>query len=463
MIGPTTGRGRDQRSLILLLFLLRSLFGLGLIVLSLLILVSFLTPQLPPYLTQPHEIDAWLLATRREVPLSTLWQRLGLFAVTRSPAFQGTVLFSLWLAWLHAFYALYLGLWPASPSHIPPVSPIAAEGGRVFQLNRNIDDVLDHVRAWASAHGLVVEEHPSYQESRFFTRLGRGGAYGSALFFLGVVLFLGGLFWGTTRGWTTPPIVLSPGQPWDIGHDTGVRVTLRGEGTTANGHASTLFLIEVHGQKTQTTVRAIPRGEAILVAGVSLRYLKTSLGVRVSASDPAGTPVPIQTPQGIAEREAILQFPTSGTERSVFLPMQGLQVRVVGYTALPERGYSGPVFLVQVLADGKSVPEVSTFLKQNTMMKVGGLQIHIDLVHQAQVQAAHYPGGNSRLAGTVLTLLGALIAIMRGPLQRVWIQVVGHETLSLAQVWGEQYNLGWHRPLEDHILEEQRSSDGEHK
>ena len=455
-IRPVATRIRDQQSFPLLVLALRYLFAFFLLLTLFLGALTRLLPQMPPYLTNANEIRAWLLTETQGLPLGEWLNRLGAFTITRSIIFRGTLLLTIVLAWLHLFYALYLGLWPPRGTFVPPLSPIALQGYRLFQFSRRVDSIRQQVRAWLLGQGLIAEEHPTYQESRFFLRRGTRGAYASALFFLGVVCLWAAMYWGVTRGWMTSPVVLAPGQPWDIGHGTRIRLTLRGQGTTGNGRPGALFLVQVHGREEETTVRAISLGGSIRVDGVTVRYLEAPLGLSVSVTDRADTPVPVQTAEGGAGKEAVLLFPTSGTERIVLLPMHGLQIRVVGYNALPERGYTGPVFLVQVLSEDNPTPRLSTFVDGNADLDVDGLQVHLRLVRHAKVQAVAYPGRRGRWAGALLALLGALAAILWGPLERVWVQVFGNEHVTLVQVWGEMYNLGWHVPLRERVLTERQ-------
>ncbi len=443
---PTTATGlitRNRLGYVIPPLLAYSLGGV-LAAILLLVLISRLLPQMPWYLEDPAEVHAWLLAAQRQVPMPDVLNTLGLFTITRSPLLRALLILAAVLAWLHVGYAGYLGFWPRSGTRVPPLSPQAAEGGLVRQWARPFPEMQATLQQRLSGQALVAEEHPTFEEARYFLRVGSAGVWGSLFFFLGVILIATGMYWALTFGWETPPTIIAPDQPWDLGHGTGIRVNLIRAGEDDQGPASLFF---VQPRDKEGAVYTVPVGGSVRVHGVELRHLGAPLGMSVRVTSRADTPIPLQRPDGRAGRELLLLFPTSGSERTVLIPTYGLEVRIVGYESLPERGYEGPVFLVQVIGQEEETPRYSAFIAGPTEVEVSGLRLTLNVVRHARVQAVYYPGRVVRLVGVLLALVGVLLALARGPLRRVWVQAYGDDRVTIAHAWGDVYNVGWHTTL----------------
>ncbi len=432
------------RFAILLPFLLAWSFGLVLVVLLCLGLVSQLFPQQPPYLT-PHEIEIWLLSVQHKTPYTRWLYRMGFFAVTRTLLFRGLILSAILLSWLHVAYAAYLSLWPRKGGPVPPLHPIAGEGGHLWHLKEPLDTVKTRIKNRLHPLPLVAEMHPSFQEARYFFRIGHGGAWGSITFFIGVILFLSALYWGLTHSWVTRPVVLVPGRPWTIKQARSLQIILHHvdrAGTRPRAH----ILVQSEEEGGNSQGYTLLQGQTLRVRKLYIRYLDTLVGLSLEAVDREGTPVPVQPPEGGGERQVILLFPESGTERLVFLPTQGIHIRVVGYTSLPQRGFSHPVFLVQLL-DETGELLYSDFIDKEAHITVHHITVHVKPTEGVRFQAFAYPGASARALGFLLVIIGFLWALFKGPLRRLWIQVFGNERTTIVQGWGDVYNVGWHKPM----------------
>ncbi len=426
--------------------LLRWLLLLALVLLFVLGWLTRWLPQMPAYVTTPTDARAWLLTVTPHVPYGQQLAAWGLFALTRTPLFQGLLLGAMLATWAHLGYLFYLGRWLGTHPTVPPLSPQAAEGGAVRRVSRPLRDVFLNMQRYWQRRGTLVEEPVSFEEIRLFVREGRGGWWGSLLAFVGVLGVLTGVYLAVTQGWETRPTVLTPEQPWDVGHGTDIRVTLLAR-EAASPAAGPMFFVQHRRHPNRNRVYALRPGEVLRVEGVELRYLDAPLGLMLQVNSAAGTPLPLQEPTGRAGKQVALLFPTSGAEQVVIVPTYGYQIRVVGYTALPERGFTDPVFLVQVLApDGETVIR-STFITQSTTLDAGPLSLQVRLVRHARVQAAAYPGRGLAWAGALAFLLGAAWALWRGPYRRWWIRLHEAPFGTVVQVWGDQYNMGWHAPI----------------
>ncbi len=417
-------------------------FGLTLLIIFVLGTLTRLLPQIPPYLS-PHERDVWLLTLGQRSPYVARLYPIGLLTITHTPTFRGLLLVALVLAWLHVAYALYLGTWPLAKGNVPPLHPIALESEHLWHVREPLEKVRGRVGPRLRGRYRVAEMHISYQEARYFARRGKGGTWGSLLFFLGTIVFLAFTYLGITQGWITRPRVLVPESPWNIEQAHATQLILHHierEGTTSRAY----LLVQTRDEEPRAYT--VPLGKSIHVGGIDIRYVSTLIGVGIEATTEVGTPIPLQTPEGSGERRLVLLFPRSGTERIVLLPTLGLHMRVVGYTALPTRGYTHPVFLVQIFDENGNLI-YNDFVDKDGQITVRHITFHIRRVDGARFQALHYPGHEGRLGGWALLLVGTLWALLGDPLRRLWVQVFGDERSTVVRAWGDVYNIGWHKPL----------------
>ncbi len=412
-------------------------------VLFLIGLLLHVIPQVPDYITQENELQAWTLRTVQQHPYLSVLAPLGIFRLTHSPLMLVALLGMLVTAILHQGYALYLGWWPRGRPHVPPLSPQAAESGRLIRLTVPLAEIAPRVEEQLRQFASIYKEHPSFQESRYFARYGRAAIIGSLIFFSGVIAIGVGIYMNMTLGWETPPTVLAPGQPWTPGHNLPLRVTLQQVAPTGN---KALFLLQEDEPGGQTTVQQIAPDHTLNMGNVHIRFLDAPLGVRITVTTQARTALPLITPDGHAGREALLFFPVSGDERTVLIPTYGYTVRIVGYERLPSRGYHQPVFLVQVLGEESDTPLYTEFVTQSSQVKYKNLHLNIELVRHARVQALYTPGSPWRWMGLLVILMGTAVALWGGPWRRFWVQLYESRSGLIVQVWADMYNMGWHAP-----------------
>ncbi len=417
------------------------LFFTGLLLL--LGIATLAIPQVPSYITQENDLQAWTLQTIQQHPYLAPLAPLGIFKLTRSPLMLAVLLGMIVTAILHQGYAFYLGWWPRGSTHIPPLSPQAAESGRLVRVVAPLADISAQVENHLRRFAPVRKEHPSFQETRYFVRYGRGAIVGSIIFFLGTAIVGVSIYLNITLGWETPPTVLAPAQPWTPGHNIPLRVTLQRVDPSGE---NALFLLQKDEPGGQTTAQQITPNHTLNVGNVHIRFWDAPLGVRITVTAQAQTALPLITPDGHAGREAILFFPESGDERTVLIPTYGYTVRVVGYERLPSRGYAGPVFLVQLLGEGSDTPLYTEFVTQPTQVRYKNLHLNIELVRHARVQAIYTPGSPWRWLGLLLILLGTGTALWWGPWRRFWVQLYESRSGLIVQIWADMYNVGWHIP-----------------
>lgn len=419
------------------------LFGVSIAALLVLHVLMRVIPQQPAYIRSAAEAQAWLFAVSTRAPWAAQAARVGATTLARTPVYRGLLLLIVALVPLHTAYVLYLAFWPRPGTEVPPLSPQAAERGRFEHVTQPPEEVQAKAPRLLAPLTVVAEAHPSYQEARYFARGGMWAVWGSLLFFLGFLLFAWSLYWGTTFGWETRPTIIAPGESWDVGHGSGIRISLLRE-EEAGAQAGDLFLVQMQGRASEANVHVIPVGKSISLGAVEVRHLDSPPGMRLQATTRGSVPIPLVTPDGQAGRDVVLVFPQSGDERTVLVPTYGLEIRVVGYASLPERGFRDRVFLFQVFGEEES-PLLSEFITQSKTLEIQGITLNATVVRHAQVQAVHHPGWRWRWAGLGLALVGIVLALMRGPFRRMWMQLYSHTRGTIVQVWEDGYNIGWHK------------------
>ncbi len=441
---PVVQPNRQQYTVTLLLSdLLTGLTTGALLLILLLGITSRVLPQMPPYLQDTPQASTWLLQAQQSFPY--LQSFPGLFTITRTPLFRGTLLFLILCTWLHVGYAVYLGFWPRRGTQVPPLSPQAMESSGIWQIPTPFRELQARLRQHLSPRGLVAIDHPAFNETRFFIRYPLSALSATLMLFLSTGLVALGLYLGVTFGWETPPVTLAPGQPWDVGHGTGLRLTLLDRQVVDPPNARAIF-VQYLDTPDRNIVRAVQPGQRLSLDGVTLHYLDNALGLALQVIDRAGTPLPLQTPSGRTENTITLLFPASGSEEVVLLPTLGYQLRAVGYTALPERGYTSPVILLQLIdRDGQTVL-YNEFLATSRRLTVEGLTVDARLVPHVQVQITAYPGRWLVLTGGLGALLATLLGLRTGPFRRWWVRLQEAPTGTVVQAWSDMYNMGRHRP-----------------
>ncbi len=438
-IAPPTSHARVHPRHFLVVYL-HTLFALALVLLLVLHGLTLVIPQQPSYIRTETEIHAWIRTAAASTPWVVQAAAVGATALLTSPLYRGVLLLIIALAVMHIFLALFLMLWPRPGTRVPPLSPWAAERGRFEHLTVPLAEAQAHVLRRLRDVTVVAEEHPSYQESRYFARGRMVAVWASVLFFVGMLVFALGLYVAAVFSWETPPMILAPGQSWDLGHGSGVRVSLL-SAEEAGDRAGDLFLIQKESA-SEGQVYPIPSGASLFLGDMEIRHLDAPPGLHLQATTPAGVAVPLLTPEGHAGRNVVLVFPTSGDERTVLIPTYGLEVRVVGYSELPERGYAGQVFLLQVRAENREAPVITEFITDVAQIAVDGLTLQVTPVRHARVQARYTPGRSLQWVGLLMALGGMVVVLWRGPFRRVWVQLYSHDRGTIVQTWEDQYILG---------------------
>jgi cytochrome c biogenesis protein ResB len=226
---------------------------------------------------------------------------------------------------------------------------------------------------------------------------------------IGLIVILAGMVVTDRLGWQENTVALSPGQSYEIGH--GLDAVLRFEkleldtypdGSPRNYRAY-VQLIEGAAE----TERTIEVNRPFTYRGVSFYQISHGMAVAVKASDQDGRPLPLQLFAEGAKTATVVSLPFQGhqSERHFAVPDKDIAFQLVFYQSLPERGYDGPVFLVQVYQGSAIEPIYSSFVEKSSSLKVAGATYHLALDQYSVLRIVGNPA-------TVVITLGLLLAIV---------------------------------------------------
>lgn len=383
---------------------------LGLTALAL--LLGVLLPQAPPE-TAAQSTERWLAETAsRYGDLGSAMQGAGLFDLWRSP----------WLLALLALLAfvllLRLGLavgdaWqrlrradPAATARAALRWPLHAETtltGNFETLATELANDL-HSEGWrvvSAADGDAV--HTAAERSVW-------GVLAAPLFYLGLLTALAGLWLGQQTGWREVDIVLAPNQPVRLSQDDTLVVTAQ---PAPVGAAVDRIVLQRDGQPAEE--RAFTILGAARAAGVWVHRTGEGQALSVSARDGAGNAVQLQPVDrsGPPQQSLTLVFDQPRAEQLFLAPSSELVVSVVAFPALPERGFSGPTFLVQAFPAGQQAPITNQFIQDGADLAIDGVVYSLIAGRFVTVEISRNPGLPLMIAGAVLALAAALLALWR--------------------------------------------------
>jgi hypothetical protein len=150
-------------------------------------------------------------------------------------------------------------------------------------------------------------------------------------------------------------------------------------------------------------------------SGVAIRRTGVGQALSVTASDASGSPLPLQPvdrrnpPQGLLT----LVFDQPRSEQLFLAPANELVFSVVAFPALPERGFSGPAFLVQAFPSGQQQPIANQFIEGNADLVIGDAIYSLAAGRYVIVEVSRNPGLPVIALGGIVALIAALLALWR--------------------------------------------------
>lgn len=399
------------------------------------LLLSQLLPQAPPETAQ-QSTARWLTETvSRYGSAGAVMQAAGLFDLWQSS----------WLRFLLAVLAfillLRLGLaageaWQRLRRPDPVATAWQAQHWlwqAVVMMKDDAKTVADELADDLRSEGWRVASDVGDRSAHLVAERNAWGVLAGPLAYLGLLAALAGLWLGQLAGWREAGVVLAPGQPVRLSQDNSLVLTALAEQDR----------ILVQRDDQPAVEKAFPAVGAARAAGVAIQRSGAGQALTVSARDAAGQPLQLQAAErrGPPQGALTLVFDQPRAEQVFLAPASGLVFSVVAFPALPERGFDGPIFLVQAFPAGQQAPIANQFIEGDAELTIGDAIYTLVVGRYLTVQVSRNPGLPLALVGGALALTALLLAIWRpaGQLslaverQRHGSQVAAH--LQASPLW----------------------------
>lgn len=385
--------------------------GALLVLLAMSVAAGMLLPQAPSNLAPSDTTTRWLAETSsRYGSLGGLLQSAGLFDLWHSDWFRG-------LVGLIAFVLLLrLGLAIGDAAkRLRNPDPIAAvKEARRWPLHATVELDGDTMSVAAElsevlfSEGWRIAQTESDSGAAIVAERSPSGLVAIPLFYAGILLALTGLWLGQLVGWSESNVALLPGQPVSLLHDHGLSISLADADSDANA-------LTVQSNKgVSVSGNFSPTGRAHL-SGLTVRRTGQGQALAVSVRDELGQALQLQSSNQPSPAQPALDlvFDQPRAEQVFFVPARQLVVSVVSFPALPERGFTGPTFLVQAFRTGQREPVFNQFVEGDADLTVAGDALQLRSGPLVIVEISRNPAAPLVVAGIALVVTGLLLALWR--------------------------------------------------
>ncbi len=379
--------------------------------LALAIVAGLLLPQAPTTLT---DVDA---LTRWESEVTSRYGSLGV-------VFRGADLFDLrnsaWFRILMAALAfvvllrLGMALGDALKRLRHPDPAVAVAEARRWPVHATVELDRDSVSALTElsddlrSEGWRVVSSATDSGAAIVAERSPWALAAQPIFYAGVALAIAGLWLGQLAGWREGGVALLPGQAVRLQHDSRLLLSLAAD-TPAND-----TLTVQSDNDTLASGSLSPSGRA-RVAGLTIHRTGQGQSLAVSARDQTGALLQIQSADqpSRAQSSLGLVFDQPRAEQVFFVPGRELVVSIVAFPTLPERGFTGPAFLVQAFQAGRRELVFNQFVEGDVELAVAGDTFQLRSGRFITVEVSRNPAMPLVIGGVALALIALSILVWR--------------------------------------------------
>ena len=265
--------------------------GVLLVLLVLSALAGLALPQVPSTLVQPDAATRWLAETSsRYGDLGGLMQSAGLFDLWQSVWFRGLLAAVAFVLLLR----LGLAIGDAAKRLRHPDPATDAVEARRWPLHASVELNGDSASAAAElsedlrSEGWRIAQAETASSLVIVAERSPWGLVAIPLFYFGLLLTLAGLWLGQLTGWSESNVVLLPGRPVLLHHDSRLSISLAGADAGAGA-----LIVQSNGGDTVTRSFS-PAGRARL-AGLSVRRTGQGQTLAVGVIDQSGQALQLQS------------------------------------------------------------------------------------------------------------------------------------------------------------------------
>ena len=233
----------------------------------------------------------------------------------------------------------------------------------------------------------------------------RWGLLALPLALIGLLLMLIGLWLSSVTGWRQTNIILAPAQTVRLSHDATVQLT-------AGTDAATL-LVQRGDRPAQT--RYFRLGGLTNAAGLWLQRTGEGPAMTVTARNADGSSLLVQSvDRSTAPQDLLtLVFDQPRAEQLFLVPERQLVFSIVAFPALPERGLSGPAYLVQAFPFNQRDPVANQFIEGSANLALGEDMYSLTAGNYLALSASRKPGLPLLILGGLFALAAVLLTLRR--------------------------------------------------
>jgi cytochrome c biogenesis protein len=425
----TPAKIRRERDILDTLWRLSSSAQLAAIVLlaiALALALGALFPQAPSQATRDSAVYVqWLASVQgRYGNWFDFLDTTGLFDVYSSWWFRtllALLAFGLIISTVERMASLWLSIRQAE---VKPGDDSFVEASKqaVFSVDRPVGQLVERLKATLT-RGLC-RTRVKREEGMVYLYADRLWVEGAALLgHIGLIVVLAGMVVTDRLGWREGAVTLSPGQSYEVGH--GLDAVLRFEKLELDAYPdgsprdyrTYVQIIEDDAELEQV----IGVNRPFTYRGVSFYQISHGMAVAVKASDQDGHPLLLQSFADGAETAAVVSLPFWGhqSERHFAVLDRDIVFQLVFYQSLPDRGYDGPVFLVQAYRGSAIEPVYSGFVEKSRSLKVDGVTYHLALDPYSVLRIVRDQAIAVVVLGLLLTIVGHFLWLYWSPI-RFW-------------------------------------------
>ncbi|MFQ6013951.1 MAG: cytochrome c biogenesis protein ResB [Anaerolineae bacterium] len=401
------------------------------IAVTLLAVVGSLLPQMPREVAaNPQDRAQWLATAKDKYgSLAGFYQAIALFQVFDSPWFT-LLLIALLLNTLVCTLNRFNTIWKSitKPRVRMPDLFYERASQRASWVSPLRKDTIGVVVDILSGRRYRVRVEKDGDTSYLYADLNRFAPFGTLVTHISLVILVVGAVWGWRAGWRENQVTLGPGQVYEVGHGKGFQVRndgfeikryLDGSPQDYIGH---LTVLEQGKEVVRQTVRV---NHPLTYRGVTFYLASYGPALRISASDSAGQPVPLQVnPEGSPAGEVVLNLMGRGGEEEISVPSQNLTLGMV-YQAQP---FS---LFVRAFHRGEAHSFFADTVEPGHPLELPGARFDFVLDRYTVLMAVNDPSFSPVILASFL-LLGGLVLSFYFPHHRLWARMTAAGEIRLV-------------------------------
>ncbi len=273
----------------------------------------------------------------------------------------------------------------------------------------------------------------------------------------GLLLVLLGAVVNQHWSWREGPFSLAAGETHPLAHAGGQVLRLDAswvEGTRVGSAGYFRSVLTLEGPEGGSRTVALRRNVPVLHDGILIHQVGSGPAVRVSASDPSGSPIALEPlgSSGGAQHEILLLLREGQNELWIGAPSRGIALHMSRHDSTRDAFQGEPVLRLRAYRGDESEPVVDQPLEGSTLFDVDGATYRLTVESYASILVVRSPGLVLPVVGSLLALVGCCLVGIPSP-RCVWLDISGRRrngSRVLVTTGGRRMGF-WAGPLVDDL------------